>query len=194
MLLSSIYRCPEQLKMGGVRQRLSVPYFSSAEALRAFVREVFSDASLTQEEGDFGTRLVVHGLVAATLPPPTAATRCLFLLLLLGCCCCPCCSRCFQWCWCWYFYCCCSVFIVLCVIGCCYCCWCRCVVGDLGIDGVGGNTEVYTAVCVDPREDAVCAFVQVPRVAATFCFYVRRASFAIFSSTQPMVEAILKQQ
>ncbi|CAM9674566.1 unnamed protein product, partial [Laminaria digitata] len=68
------------LKVGGVRQRLSVPYFSSAEALRAFVREVFSDASLTQEEGDFGTRLVVHGLVAATLPPPTASTRTKLLL------------------------------------------------------------------------------------------------------------------
>lgn len=66
---------PSQLKVGGVRQRLSVPYFSSLEALRAFVREVFADESLTQEEGEFGTRLVVHGAVAATLPLPTAETR-----------------------------------------------------------------------------------------------------------------------
>lgn len=64
-----------QLKVGGVRQRLSVPYFSSAEALRAFVREVFADDSIKQEEGDFGTRLVVHGAVAATLPPPSAKDR-----------------------------------------------------------------------------------------------------------------------
>ncbi|CAN0297105.1 unnamed protein product, partial [Ectocarpus fasciculatus] len=69
-----------QLKVGGVRQRLSVPYFSSAEALRAFVREVFADDSIKQEEGEFGTRLVVRGAVAATLPPPSAADRTKLLL------------------------------------------------------------------------------------------------------------------
>eukprot|EP00903_Cladosiphon_okamuranus_P022320 g20526.t1 len=68
------------LKVGGVRQRLSVPYFSSAEALRSFVREVFADDSIKQEEGDFGTRLVVHGAVAATLPPSGATTRTKLLL------------------------------------------------------------------------------------------------------------------
>ncbi|CAN0042796.1 unnamed protein product, partial [Scytosiphon promiscuus] len=69
------------LKVGGVRQRLSVPYFASAEALRAFVREVFADDSIRQEEGEFGTRLVVHGAVAATLPPAGAATSRSQLLL-----------------------------------------------------------------------------------------------------------------
>ncbi|CBN76100.1 conserved unknown protein [Ectocarpus siliculosus] len=68
------------LKVGGIRQRLSVPYFSSAEALRAFVREVFADDSIKQEEGTFGTRLVVHGAVAATLPPPSAKDRTKLLL------------------------------------------------------------------------------------------------------------------
>jgi len=64
-----------QLKVGGVRQRLTVPYFSSAEALRSFVGEVFAEESIPQEEGDFGTRLVVHGAVAATLPRPASANR-----------------------------------------------------------------------------------------------------------------------
>ncbi|CAM9705828.1 unnamed protein product, partial [Ectocarpus sp. 12 AP-2014] len=68
------------LKVGGIRQRLSVPYFSSAEALRAFVREVFADDSIKQEQGAFGTRLVVHGAVAATLPPPSAKDRTKLLL------------------------------------------------------------------------------------------------------------------
>lgn len=61
--------------MGGVRQRLTVPYFSSAEALRSFVGEVFADESVKQEEGEFGTRLVVYGAVAATLPRPGSADR-----------------------------------------------------------------------------------------------------------------------
>ncbi|CAN0263384.1 unnamed protein product [Pylaiella littoralis] len=69
------------LKVGGVRQRLSVPYFSTAEALRAFVREVFADESIKYEEGDFGARIVVHGAVAATLPPPSSATPRTKLLL-----------------------------------------------------------------------------------------------------------------
>lgn len=77
--------------MGGVRQRLSVPYFSSAEALRSFVREVFADDSIKQEEGDFGTRLVVHGAVAATLPPSGATTRCVPLRVCV--CPCVCCVR-----------------------------------------------------------------------------------------------------
>lgn len=62
-----------QLKVGGVRQRLHVPYFSSADALRAFVREVFADDSLTQEKVEFGTRLIVHGAVAATFPASSTA-------------------------------------------------------------------------------------------------------------------------
>lgn len=47
---------------------MTVPYFSSKDVLRDFVGEVFADESVAEEEGDFGTRFLVHGSVAATLP------------------------------------------------------------------------------------------------------------------------------